>query len=405
MDDLFITKKLKYTTLKKTIQYDSSLMNYGTIDSLHTKFMTDFEKQEKNVSKFENKIEKLRKELIDLESIPPCNYTITDISKKSELLCKIEQLEDTIKRIKSCEDEHEYYIKSLPILSQYYGINRNSNVAENKINNINKIKNDESKSLVDFFNNCKKNREQNVMADNDNNIFEEYLRCTMNKNIKKKSSQNQLCPECNIEKTLQSSDGHLVCMRCGHSDRVIVDMEKINFKDPFYENKSTGYKRMNHFSELMNQFQAKESTDIQPEIFNSIIHEIKKQKIINPNELTKKRMRQILKKLELNQYFEHTPFIINHLTGLPPPTITRETEEKLKLMFKEIQEPFKIYRSKDRRNFLNYSFIFHKFFQLLGMDEFLPHFPLLKSHTKLQEQDHLWMQICKHLRWEFISSS
>jgi len=405
MDDLFITKKLKYTTLKKTIQYDSSLMNYGTIDSLHTKFMTDFEKQEKNVSKFENKIEKLRKELIDLESIPPCNYTITDISKKSELLCKIEQLEDTIKRIKSCEDEHEYYIKSLPILSQYYGINRNSNVAENKINNINKIKNDESKSLVDFFNSCKKNREQNVMADNDNNIFEEYLRCTMNKNIKKKSSQNQLCPECNIEKTLQSSDGHLVCMRCGHSDRVIVDMEKINFKDPFYENKSTGYKRMNHFSELMNQFQAKESTDIQPEIFNSIIHEIKKQKITNPNELTKKRMRQILKKLELNQYFEHTPFIINHLTGLPPPTITRETEEKLKLMFKEIQEPFKIYRSKDRRNFLNYSFIFHKFFQLLGMDEFLPHFPLLKSHTKLQEQDHLWMQICKHLRWEFISSS
>ena len=405
MDDLFITKKLKYTTLKKTIQYDSSLMNYGTIDSLHTKFMTDFEKQEKNVFKFENKIEKLRKELIDLESIPPCNYTITDISKKSELLCKIEQLEDTIKRIKSCEDEHEYYIKSLPILSQYYGINRNSNVAENKINNINKIKNDESKSLVDFFNSCKKNREQNVMADNDNNIFEEYLRCTMNKNIKKKSSQNQLCPECNIEKTLQSSDGHLVCMRCGHSDRVIVDMEKINFKDPFYENKSTGYKRMNHFSELMNQFQAKESTDIQPEIFNSIIHEIKKQKITNPNELTKKRMRQILKKLELNQYFEHTPFIINHLTGLPPPTITRETEEKLKLMFKEIQEPFKIYRSKDRRNFLNYSFIFHKFFQLLGMDEFLPHFPLLKSHTKLQEQDHLWMQICKHLRWEFISSS
>jgi len=413
MDDLFITKKLKYTTLKKTIQYDSSLMNYGTIDSLHTKFMSDFEKQEKSVSKLQNKIDKLKKELADLENIPPSSYTIIDISKKSELLCKIEQLEDTIKRISSCEDEHEYYVKSLPILTQYYGINRNSTVGENSA--ANKIKLDdvtgnrsnsrESKTLIEFFNTCKKNKDHNIMTDNDNNIFEEYLRCTMNKNIKKKSSQNQLCPECNTEKTLQSSDGHLVCMKCGHSDRVIIDMEKVNFKDPFYENKSTGYKRMNHFSELMNQFQAKESTDIQPEIFNSIIHEIKKQKITNPNELTKKRMRQILKKLELNQYFEHIPFIINHLTGLPPPTITRETEEKLKSMFKEIQEPFKIYRSKDRRNFLNYNFIFHKFFQLLGMDEFLPHFPLLKSHSKLQEQDHLWLQICKHLRWEFISSS
>ena len=49
-------------------------------------------------------------------------------------------------------------------------------------------------------------------------------------------------------------------------------------------------------------------------------------------------MRNILKKLELNQYFEHIPFIINRLTGLRPPTITREIEEKLKNMFKEIQE-------------------------------------------------------------------
>ena len=211
--------------------------------------------------------------------------------------------------------------------------------------------------------------------------------------------------ECSTEKTLQSSDGHMVCMNCGHSDQVIVDMEKVNFKDPFYENKSTGYKRMNHFSELMNQFQAKESTDIQPAIFNTIIHEIKKQKITDPNDLTKKRMRQILKKLELNQYFEHIPFIINHLTGLQPPTMTRETEEKLKSMFKEIQEPFKKYRGKERRNFLNYNFIFHKFFQLLEMDCFLPHFPLLKSHSKLSEQDHIWYQICKELRWEFIPST
>jgi len=403
MDDLFITKKLKYTTLKKSIQYDNSLMNYGTIDSLHTKFMSEFEKQDKSISKLETKIDKLKKELKEIEALPPCNYTIVDISKKSDLLCKIEQFEDTVKRIKSCEDEHDYYTKSMPILTQYYGVNRNSSVSDIPVLKPN-ISN-EGKTLVEFFNTCKKNKDHNITTDNDNNIFEEYLRCTMNKNIKKRTSQSQICSDCNIEKTLQSSDGHLVCMRCGHSDQVIVDMEKVNFKDPFYENKSTGYKRMNHFSELMNQFQAKESTDIPPEIFSSIIVEIKKQKITNPIQLNKKRMRQILKKLELNQYFEHIPFIINHLTGLPPPTMTRDTEEKLKNMFREIQEPFKIFRSKERRNFLNYSYVFHKFFQLLEMDHFLAHFPLLKSHTKLQEQDHLWQKICKHLRWEYIPST
>ena len=98
-------------------------------------------------------------------------------------------------------------------------------------------------------------------------------------------------------------------------------------------------------------------------------------------------------------------YIINYITGLPPPTITRDTEEKLKSMFKEIQEPFNLYRTKERKNFINYNYLFHKFFQLLGMDEFLPHFQLLKSHIKLLECDYLWMQICNHLKWEYIPST
>ena len=262
----------------------------------------------------------------------------------------------------------------------------------------------EGKSLIDFFKGQQSNKIKNNNNDNDT-ILEEYLKCTMNKTIKKRNIQTQQCPQCNIDKILQSSDGHLVCINCGHSDQIIVDMEKINFKDPFYENKNSGYKRMNHFSELMNQFQAKESTEIPQKIFNMIILEIKKQKIINPSNLTKKKMRTILKKLELNQFFEHIPFIINRLTGLPPPTITRETEEKIKTMFKEVQEPFKLYKPKDRKNFLNYNYVFHKFFELLSMDHFLLHFPLLKSSSKLREQDEVWERICKYLKWEYLPST
>jgi hypothetical protein len=398
MDDLFITKKLKYTTLKKTIQNDSSLINFGTIDSLHMKFMTEFDKQNKNISKIKAKNEKIKKELIELQNKAPNTYTVEDISKKANLLCKIEEYNDMIEKINEANDELDYFTKSLPILKQYYGINRNTQVNEQKPTN------NQSKDLLDFFNSQKKNKEKNVFNENET-ILEEYLKCTLNKNIKKKNIQIQICPDCNIEKILQSNDGHMVCMSCGHSDQIIVDMEKINFKDPYYENKSTGYKRMNHFSELMNQFQAKESTDISPKIFNTIILEIKRQRIIDPTKLTKKRMRFILKKLELNQYFEHIPFIINRLTGLPPPTITRELEEKLKSMFKEIQEPFKLFRSKKRKNFLNYNYVFHKFFELLEMDHFLQHFPLLKSPSKLREQDELWEKICKYLRWEFIPST
>jgi hypothetical protein len=39
------------------------------------------------------------------------------------------------------------------------------------------------------------------------------------------------------------------------------------------------------------------------------------------------------------------------------------------------------------------------------MDQFLPHFPLLKSSSKLREQDELWEKMCKYLKWEFIQST
>jgi uncharacterized Zn finger protein (UPF0148 family) len=412
MEDSFITKKLKYNTLKKTIKSDSSMINHGTIDSVHTKIMDDFEKQKKNIPKMQQKINFYKNELNNILKKDPSDYKLSDINKKSELKDKIELLEDQILTISSGNEEMDYFITNLEYLKEYYGSDKNINSLKNKENNNinfigqnvtndNLLNKEKVFNLVDFFE--KKTKVQKI---NENgNIFEDYIKCTLNKTIKKKNALTQICPDCGIEKILQSSDGNLVCIECGHTDQLVVDMEKINFKDPFYENKSTKYKRMNHFSELLNQFQAKESSEIPPNIFNSIINEIKKQKITNPLSLNKKKMRSILKKLELNKFFEHIPFIINKITGLPPPTLNRETEERLKSMFKEIQLPFELFRPKNRKNFINYNYIFHKFFQLLEYDHFLPHFSLLKSPSKLREQDELWEKICKYLKWEFIPST
>ena len=58
----------------------------------------------------------------------------------------------------------------------------------------------------------------------------------------------------------------------------------------------------------------------------------------------------------------------------------------------------------NRKNFLSYSYVLHKFCELLEYDNLLPHFPLLKSREKLQQQDNIWKLICKDLNWEFIPS-
>jgi hypothetical protein len=154
----------------------------------------------------------------------------------------------------------------------------------------------------------------------------------------------------------------------------------------------------------LNQFQARESTDIPKEVYDSILRELRRSRIANLQDLSIVEMKIILKKLKLHSYYEHIPHIMSKISGHPPPTLDRETEEVIKQMFKDIQEPFAKYCPKERTNFLSYSYVLHKFFQILKMPEFVKHFPLLKSREKLRLQDKMWKQICEYLDWEFYPS-
>jgi hypothetical protein len=108
--------------------------------------------------------------------------------------------------------------------------------------------------------------------------------------------------------------------------------------------------------------------------------------------------------LKLNKYYEHTTYIINRLNGKGAPCISRDVEEKLKSMFREIQAPFMRHCPENRKNFLSYSYVLHKFVELLNIPELKQYFPLLKSRQKLIEQDKIWYLICQDLEWEFIPS-
>jgi hypothetical protein len=154
----------------------------------------------------------------------------------------------------------------------------------------------------------------------------------------------------------------------------------------------------------LNQFQAKESTEIPENIYNMILTEIRKMKITNINKISLKTIRTILKKLHLNIYYEHAPYILCKITRKAPPTLTRQTEEQLKTMFKQIQDPFIRHCPANRVNFLSYSYVLHKFFQILGLTDYLNCFDLLKSREKLRVQEEIWKKICVDLNWPFHPS-
>jgi len=195
-------------------------------------------------------------------------------------------------------------------------------------------------------------------------------------------------------------EGQMVCNNCSTSVQYLVENEKPSYKEPPKEVCFYAYKRINHFREVIAQFQAKETTQIPDEVLENIKLQIKKERI-GLEQMTNKRSKEILKRLGYNKYYEHIPFIKDKL-GIKPPIMTPELEDTLCNLFMDIQAPYAKYCPEDRVNFLNYYYTVYKLCELLGQNEFLPFFPMLKDREKRIEQDEIWRKICDELDWEFI---
>jgi len=212
------------------------------------------------------------------------------------------------------------------------------------------------------------------------------------------------CPECGNEATIIPSDARVFCETCGWEDKILVDVDLPGIKEQNKDTSYFNYRKINHFNEWLAQFQAKETTDIPQEVFDRIILEFRKERRRNIANLKSPKLREILKRLGLNKYYEHIPHIINRLNGIPPPRLSPETEEMLRDMFRSIQTPFMKHCPTWRKNFLSYSYVLNKFCRVLEKKEYLACFPLLKSREKLYEMDKVWQNICIDLGWEFHRS-
>ena len=233
------------------------------------------------------------------------------------------------------------------------------------------------------------------------NIDDTYL----NDNLNDVDEKINICINCgNNNLTYKNLESEVFCNKCGYTEKVLFENDKTSYKETPKEISYFAYKRINHFNEWITQFQGKETTEIPNKIYNDVIEEIKKNIHIDINSVTNSQIREILKKLKYNKYYENIPSIINVITNRQAPIITREYEEKLRSMFKEIQLPFMNNCPENRKNFLSYSYVLHKFCELLELDHLLQYFPLLKSREKLQQQDFIWKKICNDLEWEYIPS-
>ena len=61
---------------------------------------------------------------------------------------------------------------------------------------------------------------------------------------------------------------------------------------------------INHYQEWLNQIQGKETKDIPEDIFDKILLELKIQRITDKKDITRQKIKDILKKLKINKYYE-----------------------------------------------------------------------------------------------------
>lgn len=202
--------------------------------------------------------------------------------------------------------------------------------------------------------------------------------------------------------------GEYVCVNCGVCEHIhentgrTASYAAIRDAVPHY-----AYKRANHFRDWLQQCNGQECTLVPEEVMEAVKRQASRYRIAL-DKLTARRVRGFLKTLGYAKHYENAQQICDLVSGRRCVRMTLQQMDKLQHMFLQMQEPFDQARADlcpERKNFLSYSYVLHKLCDLLGYDEFLQRFPLLKSQAPLQQQDALWKHMCRSLRWEFIPST
>tara|TARA_B110000977_G_C11053341_1_gene483137 strand:+ start:209 stop:1351 length:1143 start_codon:yes stop_codon:yes gene_type:complete len=370
---------------KKVKIKHNDVKNNTTLDKKHKENSKKFKTNKIKSDELLIKLDILKKKLNEVNKYSVSS--IDSLNEKKKIIKNIDEIEETLITTTS-QNRMDYYNKAGDIIYNYYNY-RDNNDDKKKI----------GVSILDLLN------KKNVVEENKSNdvlkkskLFEDFCHRVEGIRIKEDDGKNRIvyCKQCKIEKTLDLYNSAYVCEICGDVETIILD-ETIK--------EYSCYKRLSHFKEWLNQFQAKESTDIEDIVYLQIVQELKKARLTDPEKLNRERMQKILFKLGHSNLYEHIPYIINKLSGLPPPKISTDIEKKFCQMFMQIQQPWEIYKPKGRKNIISYSYIIYKFCELLELDHLLPFFPLLKSHKKKMEHDVFWKKCCKHLKWEFYPTS
>jgi hypothetical protein len=374
-----------------------SKKNSTTLDGKHKEFINEFCKDE------QDKIPTIKKEKAELKQQLIDQADQLTIEQRLDIEDRINEITETVKKLKT--KKVDYFLDNSRYIFEYF--ENKKNISSTEISSSSSTMDTKSKILNSFFKIKNEDPNQNK-AENENknrNIVQRYLSnidetfLDMNAFV----CSTDVCQYCFKGELIPLDDeGVLICNICSKNVPYLIENEKPSYKEPPKEVCFYAYKKINHFKEILAQFQGKETTQIPVDVIENIKLQIKKERI-QLEQLNHYKTKEILKKLGYNKYYEHIAFIKNKL-GIKPPVMSQELEETLCNLFMELQAPYAKFCPDYRVNFLNYYYVLYKLCELLNEKQYLIDIPMLKDREKLIEQDEIWKKMCENLDWEFVAT-
>ena len=216
-----------------------------------------------------------------------------------------------------------------------------------------------------------------------------------------KKRDRYFCMGCKLRKTVDYERSILVCTGCGQFEYYPFYVSSYNHTMQPSRRKCI-YKRYDNFKVILNQFLYGGKRVVPDDVMEMIRSEIHDgTNILYPYEipLTIPILECILKRNGLSTYKNSIYYIYFELSGLSTPHITTKEYNMMLKVFDVVSTIYDKYKPKDRKSFLNYSFVLKQILIMRGMGQYAKYIPKLKTHSKQKELERVWELITKDPEW------
>ena len=218
-----------------------------TLDTKHKEFLNEFNKDDNNrIPELKFERNEIKQKLVD-------ESNTLSVEHRLDLQDKVNEITKNIKEIKS--KKKDYFLDNSHYIFEYFENKKSISDGSNVQKPTNK-----SKIVNSFFKIKEENDSDKIAKRENNNIVQKYLTNIDDTflDVNAFISQTDICQTCHKGELIPLEDeGIMVCNSCSRTIPYLIENEKPSYKEPPKEVCFYAYKRINHFKEILAQFQGK----------------------------------------------------------------------------------------------------------------------------------------------------